>query len=228
MLTPSKDFERPSSYAKGNPLAELVERALRVLIANKQTFFSVGVTLGVALGLATLVVYRQKEFYERTWEMLSVAQNQVFQGQMNPAVSTLKDLTSRFPAGPATEHADYLLGNLYMAMQNPAAAADAYNNALKNPSNPNLKPLMLNSLGNAYEDEEQTAKAIDAYRQFIKEYPEHFLTPRVLFNLVRLESRTNIDQAKDSYEKLLTLYPNTPWTKRAGTYIQAAAPKPAK
>jgi len=211
-----------SNLLKENLLALAIESGMRQLLKHKQTALAIGAVLAAAALLSSYVAFRKSQLEELAWQKLSMAQSHVMQAHVNEAISILKDLISAHRSKAVLAQADYLLGNLYMATSNSQGAVEAYEAGLRSAPNKSLEPLLLAALGAAYEDKGGLSETRETYARFLKNHPDHYLTPRILLSLVRLHSlNKNSEAARDNYEKLLTLYPDTPWTKRAGAYLQS-------
>jgi tetratricopeptide (TPR) repeat protein len=199
----------------------VIEKSVRWVIERRQTILTAGTILAVGLFILSTVIFQKHKAREQGWSMLSFAENQILQGQTAPAAATLNELVKRYHSDPLVEQADQLLGSLSMLSGNAQQAVKMYEEGMKYASNENNKSLLMMSLGTAYEEEGNFQKADETYNEFLKEFPEHYLTPRILMSSIRVETLNNAPgAAREHYEKLLTLYPDTPWTKRAATYLE--------
>jgi len=201
----------------------VIEKSVHWALERKQTIVSVGTTLAVGGFILSTVLFQKHRAQEQGWGMLSYAENQIMQGQSAQGIATLNELVNRYHSGPLLEQAYQLLGSLSMMTGNAPEAVTMYEKGLEHASG-NNKSLLMMSLGTAYEEAGNSQKADDTYNEFLKEFPDHYLTPRVLMSSIRVETlNNNTGAAREHYEKLLTLYPDISWTKRAGTYLENKA-----
>lgn len=71
-------------------------------------------------------------------------------------------------------------------------------------------------LARNYDESGATQQAIAAYRRFLRGYPASNLAPKAQFRIAELqESSGDLNKAFDSYQTLITRYPDTPEFERA-------------
>jgi tetratricopeptide (TPR) repeat protein len=201
--------------------SSVIEKCLRWAIERRQTLASVGLTALVGLLIISAILYQKHNLQQQNWNMLSYAENQIMQGQTAQAANTLNVLVGKSHSAPILAQAYQLLGSLAVMAGNAQQGAAMFQEGIVHASNPNNRSLLLMSLGTAYEDAGDLRKADDTYNQFLAEFPEHYLTPRILFSAIRAETLNNNPiAAREHYEKLLTSYANSSWTVRAGTLLE--------
>lgn len=72
-----------------------------------------------------------------------------------------------------------------------------------------LKPLAIYRQGVDAEKIDDYNAAIKQYKFFLLLYPRHQLAPRVQYNLAQVLMKTNPNEAKKNFEKIISHYPNT-------------------
>ena len=203
-----------------------IEKSLQWVIAHRQTLGAAAGTAGVATLIFSLVFYQKHKVQEQDWNTLSMAENQIMRGQPARGVTMLNELVQHSHSAPVLVQAYQLLGSLSLVAGNAQQSVQMYQEGVKNASsNPDTKALLLMGLGTAHEQAGDFRKAEEVYGQFLSEFPEHYLTSRILMSAIRVEMiNNNPNAAREHYERLLTAYPDTPWAKRAGSYLDSKSP----
>ncbi len=177
--------------------------------------------------LASLVVANLGKAEERGWEQLSYVMSQMSQGQKPEALKTLDTLLSSQRSGPVAVNGFLLRSDILLSEGKKDEALAASREALRQAASPEYKALASASVCYVLEEDGKTSEAADAYGRFIKDFPDHFLTPRacaqqgrLLFSLGRLA------EAKEVLEKLITLYPSTIWAGDAKAALEGMKGSP--
>ena len=195
--------------------------------ANRQTFFSVLGTVGVAGVVAVFVFTNFQNLKRQAWERYNLGQTRAATNNPQNAISTFDEVVSKFGRTPAAAYA--LLGKgdvLYQQRRYPDAIA-AYRQCLEKSPSKIIAPFVLAGLGAALEDSGDYTGAIETYKQFTSNYPDHILAPKMYESLARTyELSKNLDAAKEVYEKIITMFPETFWSEKARGRYQALAPQP--
>jgi len=203
-----------------------IEKSVLWVKTHWQTLSAVIGTVAIGAAVFSLVLYRKHAVEEQGWNMLSYAENQIMQGQATQGITTLNQVVQQYHSAPMLAQAYQLLGSLSLVSGNAQQSITMYEEGIKNASsNPNNRSLLTMSLATAYEEGGDLQKADSVYDQFLIDFPEHFLTPRILMDAIRVEMlANNAGAAREHYERLLTSYPNTSWAKRAGVYLAEKGP----
>ncbi len=128
-------------------------------------------------------------------------------GQLSKGIELLKrGLDSKTTEAPVLFELHYHLGNAYMRLQNPKAAALHYQTAIKQPILPKLKLSAYNNLGNLLLNAGDLTNAKTAYEATLKIDPSFVAGHNNLG--MTLKALGQMEEAIASYQKAIQLNPN--------------------
>jgi tetratricopeptide (TPR) repeat protein len=218
---------------KQNELEQFILRGIEWVKENRNTVFS---ALAVIAGAALLTIFlftRFNALKTRTSDKLTMAQGQLYSGQINEGVKLLDELINQYSLSASTEKARMLKADYLRSQKKYDEAEKMILPVIEKPIPKEVGPLALSMLAIIKEDSGKYADAIKVLNSFISLYPEHFLAPRIYESLARNYELTGAtEEAKKAYQNIVTLYPSSGWTQRAqerlATLSIPAAKMPSK
>lgn len=207
--------------------SSLGERSFRWLTAHRaQVALVIGMAALVAL-FSILIVVNRRRLADRGSDQLSMARMQLAAGKRKEALQILDDIVRSQRASAVALQAYVMKGEALMAEGKFSEASDLYEEAFLRATNVAYKPLFLAGMASASVELNMFAEAAGHYRTFLNDYPDHFLVPRVYLELGRLRLELKEpEEARKAFEKLVTLFPKSPWVAEAQSYL-AGLPAPA-
>lgn len=212
---------------KKDPLQEWLKAALEWVALNRQTFFSVVGTIAVALVVVGFMLANFKNLQKQGWEKYGMGQNWVYANKPDNALNFFNEVINDYGRTPAAIHALLAKGDVLHRQGKYAEAIQSYQECLNRNPEKIILPFVLSALGVAQEDSGDYAAAASTYKQFLAEYPDHYLASKMYESLARsYEAVKNPDSAKEIYEKIITMFPGTPWAEKARIRYQTLSPQP--
>lgn len=215
--------------AHKDPVTLRLERGARWIVSHWQQMGLILSALAVAGVLGFFVRYNLQKLKERAWEQLSYAQGQASHGQRAEALQTLSVLLASNRSGVLAVQAHLLKTDLLRMDGKTEDAIAAAREALRQANSPEYKALALSALAVALEQAQKWQEAEDAYQNFLKDFPEHFLSARMYESLGRVQmAQQKWSDAQGTLERLITLYPSTPWARNAQDLLTQAKNQAAR
>lgn len=185
--------------------------------------------LGLAFGLFVLgglltvaIVFNRRKLMEGGILQLSAARFQASKGQMKEALQSIDEVLRVQRTNPVAMQAYILKGEMLMQERKFDDAAKNYQEGARQASLPAYKALMVVGQASAAVEQQKFPEALTLYEKFIHDYPDHYLVPRSYMEKGRLHSvQKQWKDAQASYERLLTLYPKSPWAPEAQANLAA-------
>ncbi len=183
--------------------------------------------LGLAFGLfvlagflAVAIVYNRRKLMEGGILQLSAARFQASQGKMKEALQSIDEVLRVQRTNPVAMQAYILKGEMLMQDRKFDEAAKLYQEGVGQASLPDYKALMVIGQASAAVELQKFSDAVALYEKFLHDYPNHYLVPRSYMELGRLRSvQKEWKEARAAYERLLTLYPKSPWAPEAQVHL---------
>lgn len=203
------------TYRPNGPRSEdaPVVRWVRKHLAQLALAVGVGVLGGVLL---FFIVLNRERLAERAADQLSMARGQAGARKVKEALQTLDAILETNRSSPAAMQAYVMKGELLLADNKSKEAEAVYVQALAQATEPAYRALFLSGQAYCAAGLEKWEEAAALNRQFLKEFPEHFLAPRVYMDLGRAEMGAGRwEDAQRAFEKLVTLYPKSVWVADA-------------
>lgn len=201
---------------KKNELADFLVLAADWIKNNLTLFYGIaGTAAGIVL-IYVFVQFRMSSLNESAAEKLAIAQSMLYQGQTAQGLALLDELINAYSKSDTACKARMTKADYLMAAGKFAEAEQALLPVTLNGKPVLIIPLALSSLGAAQENQGKFAEAAKTYNDFLNAFPDHFFAPKMYESLARVYELTNAPaEARGVYEKLVTLYPSTPWAQRA-------------
>lgn len=171
-------------------------------------------------GLTGAIVLNRRKLMEGGILQLSAARYQASKGQMKEALKSIDDVLSIQRTSPVAMQGYVLKGELLMQDRKFDEALKNYEDGARQASLPAFQALMVIGQAAASVELKKFPEAVRLYDQFIQKYPDHYLVPRSYMELGRLHSvQSQWKEAETVLERLLTLYPKSPWAAEAQTLL---------
>ena len=185
--------------------------------------------LGLAFGLFVLgglltvaIVFNRRKLMEGGILQLSSARYQASKGQMKEALQSIDEVLRVQRTNPVAMQAYILKGEMLMQDRKFDESAKNFQEGYGQASLPAYKALMVMGQASAEVERQKFPEAVTLYEKMIHDYPGHFLVPRSYMELGRLRSvQKQWKEAQAAYERLLTLYPKSPWAPEAQANLAA-------
>ena len=200
----------------GNPQAPgKMDNILTWTKKNRDTVMGSLVMLAAAAIFGIWVAVHHAGLREAAWKNLFIAQQTGYGGNFAEAAKQLDSIETNFSGTSAWGFAVLTQGDLLFRQNKFKEAADEYSKIVVKGSK-NLMPFALYNIGKAKEAAADLPGAQSQYTAFLSAYPDHFLAPEVHYSLASVyELSKNAAAAKEAYEKIMLLYPDTSWAAMA-------------
>jgi tetratricopeptide (TPR) repeat protein len=180
-----------------------------------QILIALGVLAGAAV-LGGLVFFRLRALRYALQNQLSQAQAMAFSGKTQEALDALTKVVGDSRSSPQGLQANLLRGDLLSSAGKFPDALAAYREVYDQTKSPAYRSLALAGIAYAQEENQNLPEAAARQEQFIKDYPTHYLAGRAYESLARLQmAQSRWNDAQATLEKLITLFPATPWAQTA-------------
>ena len=209
---------------KKNELEDLVIRAVEWIKSNRSTFYTgVGIAADILI-FGIFFITRYHSLSVRGEERLTLAQAQTYQGQADQALASLDAITVQY-SGTLAIRARLMKADILSGLKRYKDAEETLRTAIEKRKPESMIPLAVAALGNVQETAEDYASAAKTYADFTARFPDHYLAPRVYESLARAYALSgNTVDAKNINEKIVTLFPTSPWAQRAQERMSTMAP----
>jgi tetratricopeptide (TPR) repeat protein len=209
---------------KKNELEDFVLKSVDWIKNNRQLAGTVAGTVVFVLALAVFFFIRYNLVWARANDKLSFAQANFFQGKPEEGIKIFNEIIAQYP-GTVADYQARMQKAIYLAeTHNFTEAEQTIMPAVENGKPKTVLPLAASILGAVRENAGKYKEAAEAYNSFLDKYPEHFLSPKIYESLARIyEISGSTQDAKTTYEKIVTLYPASPWAQRAQQRITAVS-----
>ena len=163
---------------------------------------------------------------EEGWVQLGAPQSMLTQGHYDDARKSLDGWDARFRGTSGASYAKFLRADLLYRTSDYIQAAQIYSQLSQTGSPALVRPLALAGEIAAQEMSGHLREAQDLAQTFLDKYPDHFLTAQTYMTQARLaELAGNPAAAAAVYERVLLLYPNSPWAALAKSRSQILGKK---
>lgn len=164
-----------------------------------------------ALGIYFISNYNTTK--KLSWEKISYAQGYASQGMTAQAMQILDDVISKYSNSDVGQYAKFAKADISFRAKNYNVAAGLYQEMINNNKSKDIILFAYSGLGYSKENMGDYQGAIASYKGFLEKYPNHYLAARIYDSLARVYLISGSSQlAKETYEKLMTLFPGTYWS----------------
>jgi predicted negative regulator of RcsB-dependent stress response len=197
-------------------LTDVVIFSIEWIKKNQATFLSVA---GIVTGLivfAVFFIYRMQTLKTSAADRLSMAQGMLYQGQKDQAFGVFDEIITGYGKTGIAVQAALIKADYLMGQKNYAEAEKTLLPLTARTTPKEMIPLAYIVLGAAQENSGKYDEAIKTYNDYLAKYSAHFVTPKVYESLSRIyEIKGDYQNAAVNYERIVALYPNSPWSQRA-------------
>ena len=197
---------------------------IKIILWIKNHRSTAGAVAAVAL-LGSLFAYvilnQMRQVRHRGWDMLSQAQILALNNRAQEAFNLLNEMEAVYSGNTIGDFAALQKANLLLRGGDYNQAIETYQKvALRRKTNALLHLAKLGA-AKAYEAANMLDKAEQEYEGFLVSYGDHFSAAEAYEGLARVaETKGDSDKARDSFEKLRVLYPDTIWSKVAESKLK--------
>jgi len=205
---------------KENILAHHIENFLMWVIERRvQVLTLLGVVLAAVL-IGSVFALRQKEAREQARTKLAYSQALLSQARFAEAATTLDEIRKGPMDTDTARLTAYLRGVASVGQSKADEAVTFLTEAVDLSRNHPIRPLAIADLGSAQEQKKDFEAAIASYALSVSEYPDHFMSPRVMLALGRVQILAGKnDEVADLVERLIDLHPTSEWAENARRLI---------
>ncbi len=179
----------------------------------------IGLAVGVAVlagGLAAAIVANRKKLSDAGILQLTAARFKANQGQLNEAYQNIDDVLKTQRTNPVAMQGFVLKGELLFQEKKFDEAEKNYAEGLRQATAPDYQALMRAGRAAALVELKKFPEAAAEYESLTKDFSGHYLVPRWMMETGRLHGvQSQWAQAQAVFERLLTLYPKSPWAAEA-------------
>jgi outer membrane protein assembly factor BamD (BamD/ComL family) len=210
---------------------QLVAQVVEWIRTHQERFWTIVGAAAVTATVAVVTLLHRQTQTNDAWSQLGPIQGQIMQSPTPETATALETWSKRFGSTSAAPYAKFLKADLLYKTTDFPAAAQVYADLAEHASPIDMRPLALAGQQSAEEMAGRLPNALSLAQTFIQRYPDHFLVASMYLAQARLQESTgDRPGAAASYDKLIALFPQSPWTELARTRVQVltgAAPKTA-
>jgi outer membrane protein assembly factor BamD (BamD/ComL family) len=157
---------------------------------------------------------------------LGALQGQLSQGKLDETRKGLEAWEVRFRGTDASTYAKFIKADLYYRTSDYVQAAQIYGDIGQTGRPEPTRPLALSAQISSEEMAGHVPQAQSLAQTFLDQYPDHFLAAPTYMTQARLaELAGNPAAASAIYERIILLYPQSPWTALAKARSQTLSKK---
>ena len=207
-------------------IEKYLERAARWIREHQERFWAItGTSLLAILFLALLIQHQQTESDE-AWSQLGATMGQLNQGKWDDARKGLAAWDMRFRGTDAATYAKFMKADLCYRTSDYVQAAQIYGDIALSGRPESTRPLALYAEISSEEMANHWPQAQNVAQIFLDRYPDHFMAAPVYMAQARLaELGGNPAAAAAIYDRVVLLYPQSPWTALAKARSQTLSKK---
>ena len=200
----------------------MIIKALLWIKAHKSTAGAIAALALLGSLFAYVILSQTRQARYRGWDMLSQAQILALNNRAQEAFKLLNEMEAVYSGNAIGDFALLQKANLLVRGGDYNQAIETYQKvALRQKTNA-LLPLAKLGTAKAFEAANMLDKAEREYEGFLVSYSDHFSAAEAYEGLARVaEAKGDANKARDNFEKIRVLYPDTIWSKLAETKLKA-------
>ena len=209
---------------KNRNFKEIADEIISWIIERKDTAISISIIAAVITGLLIYFFIHYAQVRKQTWDKLAIAEGYVFNNLNDQALQVLNDILAKSGNTDikSNQYAKLLKSDTLYKMKDYKQSADLYSQIIRTNKPKIILPFAYAGLGYSKENLGDYSGSISAYRDFLEKFPDHYYTARIYESLARVYFLSGaIPEAKQTYEKIITLYPGTSWQQNASRRIMS-------
>ena len=203
------DFETFLDLIKNSKIKDFYEK-------YKNWIISVGFSLILISFLVIVVMMKLHQTKVRAEEKIAVAESYFYTGRFDDGMRLLDEIINTYKNTKYFSYAMYLKANFLYEHKNFEQAKKICLEILSFKKTKNIIVPTMYILAQCYQNLNNFDEAIKVFNDIVKEFPDHYLTPRVYESLgFCYELKGDLQKAKEVYERMNILYPGTYWASIA-------------
>ncbi len=192
------------------------EKALEWINHNRQTALGLIVLAAAAAVLILVFSYNASKTAQNAQKELFIAQQVAQGGRLDAGLKQLNEVENKYSSKPEADFAIYSKGDIYFAQGQYKEAAAEYEKILKRQNHRDLLPYAAYALAKTYQAMGDYDTAIIKLKDFIAAWSDHYLCGQAYISLAHIySSKGDFNAAKEVYEKITVLFPDTGWAEQA-------------
>ncbi|MCX5783335.1 MAG: tetratricopeptide repeat protein [Elusimicrobia bacterium] len=196
-------------------LGEHTEKALAWLKNNRQYAMGTLVAIIAAAIASYYISVKIAAKDDAAWEKFYFAQKAVYSANLEQGIKELDELAAAFSSSKAAGYGLLLKGDILFSQGKAKEAAEIYK-PLAAKNKPLISELAYSGLCASLEAQNNFSEVISSAEEFLRKYPGHFLAAQIESFRARAQDLLGkTDEAKISYERIYTMFPNTYWGQSA-------------
>ncbi len=203
-----------------------LEEAAKWVREHQERFWAITGTAFLSILFIALLVHHQQTESDEAWSQLGALQGQLTQGKYEETRKGLETWEARFRGTDASTYAKFLKADLFYRTSDYVQAAQLYGDIGQTGRPEPTRPLALSAQISSEEMAGHLPQAQSLAQAFLDRYPDHFLAAPTYMTQARLtELAGNPAAAAAIYDRILLLYPQSPWTALAKARTQTLSKK---
>ncbi|MCX7905116.1 MAG: tetratricopeptide repeat protein [Elusimicrobiales bacterium] len=182
------------------------------LIQNKKSLIATALIIIAAIIIVIMVIINLNKNRETAEKYYFLAQQYYYAKNFEQALANIEIIEKNYSNFVTYDFALFLKGDIYFSIGNYAKAIEVYKEALNKVRNKELIPFAIYSIAKSHQALRDYINAILKFNEFITTYPDHYLLPEVYLSLaLSYENKGEKEAAKETFQKITVLFPNTTW-----------------
>ena len=203
-----------------------LEAAVHWIRDHQERFWAITGTSFLSILFIALLIHHAQTESDAAWIQLGGVQGQLTQGKWDETRKGMESWEARFRGTDASTYEKFLKADLCYRTSDYAQAAQIYGDIAQNGRPEAARPLALSAEISSEEMAGHLPQAQSLAQAFLDRYPDHFLTAPVYMTQARLaELGGNPAAASAIYDRVILLYPQSPWTALARARSQTLSKK---
>lgn len=201
---------------KRNEIAVFVSKVVNYFIGHREQAYTFLAVAGSLIVLGIFFIFYYVRINAQALERLSIAQSYTFRNSPEQALPVTDDILKNFSYSRYIPDTLFIRGEILYQLQKFSEAEEIYKRFLKKYPKKKFAPFVLASLGNVLEEEGKYDEALATFQKFLNEYGDHFLAGDIFYSEARIyELLKQSQKAKEVYEKIILLFPDSYWKNLA-------------
>ncbi len=203
-----------------------IEEAARWVREHQERFWAITGTTLLAILFVVLLVHHRETENEEAWSQLGALQGLLAQNKWDEVRKGLDNWDVRFQGSDASTYAKFLKADLLYRTSDYIQASQVYGDIATAGRPEPTRPLALSAQISCEEMAGHLAQAQNVAQTFLDRYPDHFLAAPAYMSQARLaELAGNPAAAAAVYDRVVLLYPQSPWVALAKARSQTLSKK---
>ena len=220
-----------STWVESKKQAEKIEKTKNFLSwikENRETFWGGVAIIAAVIAFVIFFTASYSKLQKNAWQSLFMAQQNAYSGNTEESLKIIDNIVKNYSRSSAVPFAMMLQADLDFAKGNYEESEKTYMQAMKK-ADSELVPVLMFNIAKTYEARHNWDEAVKAYENFLKKYPGHYTAPEIHTNLAVVYSRAGKEsESKAAFERIIVIYPDTPWAEQAKKILNPPAEEPAK